>query len=311
MCGIGGIYHPEGSKPVPAHLAFAGWCALEDRGTHASGMALRWTGADKDIIYKAEGAASSKNFLAYFNKNYGSGKNVRYVMFHTRYTTQGSAEKNGNNHPVVGHGINLTHNGVLWGESSVFTRLGVTRLHDVDTEAINAALSRKSPGWALDNITGSMSVAWTDRRDSSETVNLMTNGGNPLVIGRTKSGAIVWASTENHLAHLDMDSWFNATPFKHYTISADGTIRSEFVSKQRKMSNRQLRHASSFGGQGFGYNGSRSHSKAKKSSRVSRTTKKKKASHRPRWITLDADEWEYLEKYEMYVKKNGAWKEVE
>ena len=63
----------------------------------------------------------------------------------------------------------------------------------------------------------------------------MTNGQNPLVIARTKSNHIVWASTKSILddAGFDIKSFFHATPFKVYTLTPDGIIRSELVSEQR------------------------------------------------------------------------------
>ena len=281
MCGIGGMYVPNGKKPLSFDYVTRLFCNLEDRGTHAAGFSYRAKGSTHDIVVKQPGRAS--RLTDHLTSMLIHEKDTRYVLLHTRFTTQGSVEYNGNNHPVIGHDIVLTHNGVLWGEGKVFRQLGVDRLHDVDTEAINAALSRKSPGWVLDNIQGTMSIAWTDSRESQETVHLMTNGGNPLVIGRTKSGVIVWASTQNHLDDLDMDTWFHATPFKHYTIHEDGKITSEYVSKQRKVSNKSLIHASQFGGQGHG--------------------RKPKKKAKPKVWTLSSDEWEYLPDAEMFMKK--------
>mgnify|MGYP001490108064 CR=1 FL=1 len=37
-------------------------------------------------------------------------------MLHTRYSTQGNKHNNGNNHPVLGHGYIVTHNGVIHGD---------------------------------------------------------------------------------------------------------------------------------------------------------------------------------------------------
>ena len=168
------------------------------------------------------------------SKFIGTGETTQYVMLHTRFTTQGSTSNNINNHPVVSQGMIVTHNGVLSNDSDVLARLGVTPLGEVDTEAINAGLAHESPGWVLDEVDGSMSVAWVDST-KPDIVNLMTNGLNPLVIARTKSGDVVWASTKSILdaSKFKVKSFFHAQPFKVYSILPDGTIRSKVVSDQR------------------------------------------------------------------------------
>ena len=299
MCGIGGIYYPDNTKGrVPVGALSDLWCGLENRGTHAAGFSLLWEGSDAPVVFKSPRKASSH--VPTLSKYYGTGINTRYILLHTRFTTQGSVSNNGNNHPVVAHGITMTHNGVLWDDSTVFSTLGVNRVHDVDTEAINAALSIESPGWALDNIEGSMSVAWTDDRDTEDTVHIMTNGGNPLVIGRLRSGAIVWGSTLPHLQHLDLESHFHATPFKHYWMTPDGAIRSEKVSEKTRPSNRAIYHASQFGGQG-------GHSRASKP--FKRRKGRKKARKPSRTLTfdwMDSNDWADLTSWE-FDPRIDAW----
>tara|TARA_B100001750_G_scaffold247523_1_gene273594 strand:+ start:3328 stop:4281 length:954 start_codon:yes stop_codon:yes gene_type:complete len=236
MCGIGGIYRAS-ETPLPVQATLSLWKALEGRGTDASGFALHWLNSDKPVIVKQPGATGLlQNRLSQFM---GDGTTTHYVLLHTRFTTQGSTENNDNNHPVVRDGIVVTHNGVLSNDREVFEALGVSPTADVDTEAINAALRCESPGWALDNITGSMSVAWVDSSTDSDKVHLMTNGRNPLVIARTTDNHIVWASTIDILDESDFEikSYFHAQPFKVYTLSPDGGIRSDFVSEQRSHPN--------------------------------------------------------------------------
>ena len=160
------------------------------------------------------------------------GTFTRYAFMHTRFTTQGSIKRNGNNHPVVRDDIILTHNGVIR-DAEVFSHFGVNRKYEVDTEAIIIGLRLGGIEWVADNIQGSMSLAWVDCTIDRTQINLFTNGRNPLVIGRTKSGLIVWASNLYHLDGFDLESHFNATPFKHYVIHATGMITSRFVSDER------------------------------------------------------------------------------
>jgi hypothetical protein len=79
-----------------------------------------------------------------------------------------------------------------------------------------------------------MSIAWVEE-DNPDTVYLMTNGNNPLVIGRTTDGDVVWASTKSILQDSDfvMSDVFHAVPFKLYSVGPDGLIRSRYISDQR------------------------------------------------------------------------------
>jgi hypothetical protein len=161
---------------------------------------------------------------------------VDYLLLHTRYSTHGSTTYNGNNHPVQGHGFIVTHNGVLQNDDETFQTLDVNRLHQVDSEAINATLRYSGVESVADELEGSISIAWVDETDST-TVHLFTNGLNPLVIGRTVDGDIVWASGLHHLEQaFEMASYFHAEPFKHYWVDTTQEIlpiRSEWVSTQR------------------------------------------------------------------------------
>ena len=231
MCGIGGFYNCTGGKtPVKALKSL--WRGLEGRGTHAAGFALQWVGADKPVVLKQPGPGHRMHKR--LSKFIGTGETTQYVLLHTRFTTQGSTSNNQNNHPVVSQGMIVTHNGVLYNDSDIIAQLGVTPVGEVDTEAINAGLRHKSPGWVLDEVDGSMSVAWVDST-KPDFVNLMTNGDNPLVIARTTRGDIVWASTKSILdaSKFKVKTFFHAQPFKVYTIGPDGAMRSKVVSDQR------------------------------------------------------------------------------
>ena len=214
MCGIGGIFMPQGEHFPVEDVQYL-WQLLEDRGTHAAGICYRWTDSDKDIVFKRDSAASE--ILSVVEKC--AGYNTTYAFFHTRYTTQGSTSNNGNNHPVVSQDIILTHNGVIY-DKPIFNQLGIKPLHDVDTEALNAALRHRSTSWLADNVQGSVSIAWVDTTQNQEKVHLFTNGKNPLVVARLTNGTVVWASTLQHIeeAGFDIEHSFNAEPFKQYDL---------------------------------------------------------------------------------------------
>jgi glucosamine 6-phosphate synthetase-like amidotransferase/phosphosugar isomerase protein len=232
MCGIGGWIRGDSHRMDPDAIATL-WTALEERGRHAAGIGWSWTDADRPCIYKAPRKASSLVDSGVLDK---VGTMVDYLLLHTRYSTHGSTTYNGNNHPVQGHGFIVTHNGVLQNDDETFQTLDVNRLHQVDSEAINATLRYSGVESVADELEGSISIAWVDETDST-TVHLFTNGLNPLVIGRTVDGDIVWASGLHHLEQaFEMASYFHAEPFKHYWVDTTQeilTIRSEWVSTQR------------------------------------------------------------------------------
>lgn len=233
MCGIGGIF--TGTEAVDLQKIEVLWDAISDRGTHASGFSFRWKDADADIVWKKPISSSKAVSQGVFSSKVGG--NLSYALLHTRHTTQGSTANNGNNHPVVSHDMIVTHNGVISNDDLIFRELNSTRLHEVDTECINASLRIKSPNWLIGNVRGSMSIAWVDITQNQHEVNLLTNGRNPLVIGRTVEGHVVWASNLYHLEDsFELDSHFNAQPNKVYTITEgkeEPAITSRFVSNLR------------------------------------------------------------------------------
>lgn len=296
MCGIGGIYM-VGNDLLPTGEVEAMFRALDDRGGHASGVAWLWHDADALTVFKGAKTARqlSKKAMAKV------GRQVRYAMFHTRYTTQGSTSNNGNNHPIVGHGITLTHNGVLRNDAKVFETLGMKRLHEVDSEAINAALSEHTVEILPDLVQGSMSIAWVDSTESEEVVNLYTNGMNPLVIGRTVEGNVVWASNLYHLDSFNLESHFNAQPYKHYWVGPSGVIESRWVSDMRASPRvlKRFSHVASYGD--WEPSTARKSSKAT-SGRKSQTKAKKTLSRTEKmivggWVYDEAnDEWRKAKK---------------
>ena len=93
--------------------------AAEARGTDAAGIAYSVGGQLR--IVKSPGPAHKARFRV------PVGANV--VMGHTRMTTQGSAQKNRNNHPFMGKARSqpfaLAHNGVLWNDADLRERLNL------------------------------------------------------------------------------------------------------------------------------------------------------------------------------------------
>lgn len=109
MCAIFGVLDYKGNLEAVQRLRLvkALGTAAEVRGIDATGIAFFQR--DKLCIQKAAKPAHKMK--------YRIPAEVRYIMGHTRMTTQGSASKNQNNHPFPGKAGNrafaLAHNGVL------------------------------------------------------------------------------------------------------------------------------------------------------------------------------------------------------
>ena len=216
MCGIGGLYNTEYTE---ADFNDLFWM-IADRGLHAAGVAWLPRGESKVQVQKAP--KSSRYLVQRGIAKYVGTKNL-YVMQHARYTTQGSTENNNNNHPILYDNIVLTHNGVLDNDGEALRMLGRARRHEVDTEAIAAALSVESVDWVYEHIEGSMALAWVDRNEP-EVVNLIRNERNPLHIARLDDGGVAWASRPYMLGMLGIAHSFEAQPYRLYRLHPDGTI---------------------------------------------------------------------------------------
>ena len=169
-----------------------------------------------------------------------------------------------------------------------------------------------------------MSIAWVDTTQNQQEVHLITNGRNPLVIGRTVEGHVVWASNKYHLEDsFNMKSTFNATPYKKYTISQginEPVITSEFVSDRRENARVLFRgsHAASWGD--IDPTPTKNKKKAKKGRLNARKHQKKIKPYQTTLIEagyvydIDSDSWrkakdsdyekEYLNLCDYYSNKN-------
>ena len=115
MCAIFGFL--DYGKKIPANklkkLINALAVNAEVRGTDATGIS--YIKNSKILIFKK--AKPAHKLKLYFPKN------TTAVIGHTRFTTQGSAKKNYNNHPFEGrtenHNFALAHNGVIYNDKEL------------------------------------------------------------------------------------------------------------------------------------------------------------------------------------------------
>ena len=109
MCAVFGVLDYKGNLEAVQRLRLvkALGTAAEVRGTDATGIAFFQR--NRLCIQKAAKPAHKMK--------YRIPSEVRYIMGHTRMTTQGSASKNQNNHPFSGKAggtaFALAHNGML------------------------------------------------------------------------------------------------------------------------------------------------------------------------------------------------------
>ena len=120
MCAIFGLLDYMGkltSSQRRQIIQALGWEA-QIRGTDATGIAFFHEG--KLHIQKAPRPAR--------RMKYRIPEEVRYIMGHTRMTTQGSARRNQNNHPFAGRAgdsrFALAHNGVIFNDLELRRSLG-------------------------------------------------------------------------------------------------------------------------------------------------------------------------------------------
>ena len=112
MCCLFGLMNYSGKKN-PATDKIVNYLAQEAtvRGIDSTGVAYNKGG--KMIIYKKP--------LSAYEMTFKGMTDSACVIGHTRHATQGSCEKNYNNHPFMGYCKNtkfaLAHNGVLWNDT--------------------------------------------------------------------------------------------------------------------------------------------------------------------------------------------------
>jgi predicted glutamine amidotransferase len=200
MCGIAGLVLSDAEKVNANVLACALLLNIEERGRDATGAA--WF--DPDGVLMTQKSAMPARWFVQGAEIHEDATNI---ILHTRAATQGSEKDNNNNHPVITGGVVGVHNGVLWNDDSLFRKMGVERIAEVDTEAAFAAIAYGTqihddgkPRLAadlkgvLEEIDGSAALAWQLVGKPNE-LHLARVSQSPLVVARTKGGSLVFAST--------------------------------------------------------------------------------------------------------------------
>ena len=199
MCAIFGVLDYQGKlTPVQRKTLFQELAyAAQIRGTDASGLACVTHG--NIHIQKAPRPASKMRWKI--------PPDAKYLMGHTRMTTQGAASKNYNNHPFLGKigklSFALAHNGVLYNDKELrhSRHLPSTKIETDSYMAVQ--LLEQFRNLTMDSIKQMVEVL-----DGSFTITILSagntlyliRGNNPLTIRLVpKLGCYLYASTDEIL----------------------------------------------------------------------------------------------------------------
>ena len=198
MCCLFGFYNYSG-QPIKGIANLTNALAMEAtvRGTDATGIAYNDDG--KLVIHKEPKSA--------FQIEFKHPEDSICVMGHTRHSTQGSKNKNFNNHPFSGHCHNLNfalaHNGVLSNDKQLRRELKLPRTK-IETDSYIAVqlieqkkfLNSSSIKHMAEKVEGSFTFSILDSDDTLWIV----RGDSPLsMVHIPKYQLYIYASTEEIL----------------------------------------------------------------------------------------------------------------
>ena len=199
MCSVFGLLDFNGKLSHVERLRMfkALGVAAEVRGTDATGVA--YVQNETIQIQKAPRPAHKMSWRI--------APNARYIMGHTRMTTQGSEKNNQNNHPFLGKAgklsLALAHNGVLYNDDELRRRhkLPQTKIETDSYVAVQLLeregnLSSQSLQHMAEALDGSFTITILDAKNNLYFI----KGNNPLTILLLPDlGCYLYASTEEIL----------------------------------------------------------------------------------------------------------------
>lgn len=195
MCAVFGLLDFEGKLTSSERLMIfkALGKAAETRGTDATGVAYVQNSSIQ--IQKAPRPAHKMRWRI--------SPEAKYLMGHTRMTTQGSEKKNYNNHPFLGKvgqlPFALAHNGVLFNDFELRRTHRLSKTH-IETDSYVAvqlieqsgSLAFKSLKQMAEALDGSFTITVLDANNDL----YLVKGNNPLVLYLFPNlGIYLYAST--------------------------------------------------------------------------------------------------------------------
>lgn len=193
MCGIAGFSVNPEETTASSLLAETLLRGIAQRGGHATGAAWWEKGESADVWYNKQPIGVEEFILGYQHVPDGATS----ALLHTRYATKGDTGIPANNHPIIVGDIVGIHNGVVWNDLELHAEHGAwEREGTVDSEAVFGALAYSDTDvhTVLEQVDGTAALAWFDAEP--ETLNLARVSTSPLIVGRTRGGSILFASTQ-------------------------------------------------------------------------------------------------------------------
>jgi len=143
MCGIGALISLRKKKQKEEIITSIQnlMLALEERGTHASGLAAIYPDAEKIIKEPVQASefVEGKKFYDFMDKYF----DARVFLVHARQATVGCPKLNQNNHPLISKNFLVIHNGVIAGSLeelfNLFEIKGIDTSVQTDSYLINKA----------------------------------------------------------------------------------------------------------------------------------------------------------------------------
>ena len=200
MCGIGGYYCWADARP-PQSAIKALLLANQARGRSAAGIA--YLDASGRIVHRKQKGPAEDLVKSLKPKTWEEIAASPRALIHARATTKGTEDVNVNNHPVVGFGWVVVHNGFIMNDDDLFEYYKANRFAEVDTAAIPLVLSQGKDFIEslqyLSLLSGSATLAaWSVK--NPEFVTLAKLGMNDVWLLLDEPNQIFyWSSTESAL----------------------------------------------------------------------------------------------------------------
>ncbi len=141
MCGLTGILlYPTRRSAEEwreiTEISTANLLANEERGREATGIVVIQADGSYQLFKQPVPASELIEMAGYRRVLATVGDDTVCILGHTRFPTKGSRWRNVNNHPLLAGHVVGVHNGSISNDDAIFTRLGLPRAGEVDSEII-------------------------------------------------------------------------------------------------------------------------------------------------------------------------------